>query len=280
VIQFPQGDGRRGAARSPQSPSEDAHAGDERLAGASDDAGASTDGARAAGDAGGFGTAGAGVSASAGGVAEQAVPGGGGRGSGPRVDARGLPVERFWNLPNTVTMLRIGVVPILLFVPVADGPTGSRFMAWAFIIAALTDWLDGYLARRDGGKHVTRIGKLLDPLADKLIVSTALIMLLAMGRIPLWGAAMVVVIVGRELAVTGLRGIASSHGMVVAAAGPGKLKTVAQSAAIAALLFHYETLGLPAHAIGMTLLAIATALTLWSGYLYFSEYFGWQRDPR
>ena len=87
---------------------------------------------------------------------------------------------------------------------------------------------------------------------------------------------MVVVIVGRELAVTGLRGIAGSHGMIVAAQGPGKIKTIAQSAAIGALLFHYETLGLPAHEIGMTLLAIATALTLWSGYLYFVGYFGEQ----
>jgi len=77
--------------------------------------------------------------------------------------------------------------------------------------------------------------------------------------------------------VTGLRGIASSQGQVVAAAWPGKLKTIAQSAAIGALLFHYETIGLPAHAIGMTLLGIATALTLWSGYLYFAQYFGWGR---
>lgn len=192
-------------------------------------------------------------------------------------EAEAVPVERFWNLPNTVTMLRTGVVPILLFLPLAQGEAGSRFMAWAFIVAALTDWLDGYLARRDGGKDVTRIGKLLDPLADKLIVSTALIMLLSIGRIPLWGAGMVVVIVGRELAVTGLRGIASSQGQVVAAAWPGKLKTIAQSAAIGALLFHYETIGLPAHAIGMTLLGIATALTLWSGYLYFAQYFGWGR---
>ena len=208
-----------------------------------------------------------------------------GRGQGdadaaPEVDASGLPVERFWNLPNTVTMLRIGVVPILLFLPLAQGKAGSQFMAWAFILAALTDWLDGWLARRDGGKHVTRIGKLLDPLADKMIVSTALVMLLAIGRIPLWGAGMVVVIIGRELAVTGLRGIASGHGLVVAAQLPGKLKTFAQSAAIAALLFHYETWGLPAHAIGMTLLAIATALTLWSGYLYFQGYFGGQRPTR
>ncbi|MAG30448.1 MAG: CDP-diacylglycerol--glycerol-3-phosphate 3-phosphatidyltransferase [Deltaproteobacteria bacterium] len=185
--------------------------------------------------------------------------------------------EIFWNLPNTVTMLRIGVVPILLFLPWATGLAGSRFMAWAFIIAALTDILDGWLARRDGGRDITKIGKLLDPLADKLIVSTALIMLLAVGRIPLWGAGMVVVIVGRELAVTGLRGIAGVEGVVVAAGGPGKIKTVAQSIATGALLFHYETLGLPAHEIGMTLLAIATALTLWSGYLYFQDYFGWRR---
>lgn len=186
--------------------------------------------------------------------------------------------ERFWNLPNSVTMLRIGVVPVLLFLPMATTVSGSRFMAWAFILAAVTDILDGWLARRSGGKDITRIGKLLDPLADKLIVSTALIMLLSIGRIPLWASWMVVVIVGRELAVTGLRGIASSHGQIVAATGPGKLKTIAQTVATAALLFHFETLGLPAHDIGMTLLAIATVLTLWSGYLYFSDYFGW-RSP-
>jgi CDP-diacylglycerol--glycerol-3-phosphate 3-phosphatidyltransferase len=204
----------------------------------------------------------------------------------PSVDARptgspthpthGFAREIFWNLPNSVTMLRIAVVPVLMCLPLFDGPAGSRFMAWAFIFAALTDILDGWLARRNGGLAITRIGKLLDPLADKLLVSTALIMMLAMGRIPLWGAGMVVVIVGRELAVTGLRGIASTHGHVVAATFPGKIKAVSQSVATAALLFHYETFGLPAHEIGMTLLAIATALTLWSGYLYFSDYFGWR----
>jgi CDP-diacylglycerol---glycerol-3-phosphate 3-phosphatidyltransferase len=198
---------------------------------------------------------------------------------GPPMIPGELARERFWNLPNSVTMLRIGVVPVLLFLPFALTPSGSRFMAWAFILAAVTDILDGWLARRSGGKDITRIGKLLDPLADKLIVSTALIMLLAIGRIPLWASGMVVVIVGRELAVTGLRGIASSHGQVVAATGPGKLKTLSQTVATAALLFHYETLGLPAHDLGMTLLAIATVLTLWSGYLYFADYFGWSRAP-
>jgi CDP-diacylglycerol--glycerol-3-phosphate 3-phosphatidyltransferase len=203
------------------------------------------------------------------------------RGAPPLADTIGtaaaLPPEVFWNWPNTVTMLRMLAVPVLLFLPLAEGVSGSRFMAWVFIVAALSDLLDGWLARRDNGRGVTRIGKLLDPLADKLLVSTALIMLLAIGRIPLWGAGMVVVIVGRELAVTGLRGIASSQGHVVAAAWPGKLKTLAQNIATGALLFHYETLGLPAHAIGMTLLAIATALTLWSGYTYFSDYFRGRR---
>jgi CDP-diacylglycerol--glycerol-3-phosphate 3-phosphatidyltransferase len=200
-----------------------------------------------------------------------------GTGPGTETGLGNLPPEVFWNLPNTVTMLRIAVVPVFLFMPLALSVSGSRFMAWAFIIAALSDILDGWLARRDEGRGVTRIGKLLDPLADKLIVSTALIMLLAVGRIPLWGAGMVVVIVGRELAVTGLRGIASSQGHVVAASGAGKLKTLAQNIATGALLFHHETLGLPAHEVGMTLLAIATALTLWSGYAYFSDYFGWGR---
>lgn len=195
--------------------------------------------------------------------------------AGPPLDASGQPREIFWNLPNTVTMLRIAVVPILLFIPMAQSLAGSRFMAWAFIIASVTDILDGWLARRDGGRDITRIGKLLDPLADKLLVTTALVMLLSIGRIPIWGSAMVVVIIGRELAVTGLRGMAGSQGLTVAAEGPGKLKAIAQSVAVSALLFHHETLGLPAHEIGMTLLAIATALTLWSGYLYFRDYFGW-----
>jgi len=189
--------------------------------------------------------------------------------------ARSVPLirERFWNLPNTITMLRIGVVPALIFIPYALSETGSAVMAWLFIVAASSDLLDGWLARR--ANEVTRIGKLLDPLADKLLVTTALVMLMAAGRLHgLSEGLMVVVIVGRELAVTGLRGIASSQGHVVAASWQGKLKAVTQNVAVGALLFHHETLGLPAHEIGLTLLAIASALTLWSGYRYFADYFG------
>jgi CDP-diacylglycerol--glycerol-3-phosphate 3-phosphatidyltransferase len=180
--------------------------------------------------------------------------------------------ERFWNLPNTITVVRLAVIPVLLAFPLFDGPVGSRVVAWLFIISALGDIIDGMAAR--WGQQVTRIGKLLDPLADKLTVTTALIVLLNIDRIPGWATSLVVVIIGRELAVTGLRGIASAGGQVVAATGLGKVKTLTQNVAIGALLFPDPTLGLPAHRIGLALLGAATALTLWSGYVYFADYFG------
>jgi len=180
--------------------------------------------------------------------------------------------EHFWNLPNTITVVRLAVVPVLLAFPLFDGPVGSRVVAWLFIVSALGDILDGVAAR--WGQQVTRIGKLLDPLADKLTVTTALIILLNIDRIPGWATSLVVVIIGRELAVTGLRGIASAGGQVVAASWPGKVKTLTQNVAIGALLFPDPTLGLPAHRIGLILLGAATALTLWSGYVYFADYFG------
>jgi len=177
----------------------------------------------------------------------------------------------FWNLPNTITALRAAVVPVLLLHPLFSGETGSTVMAWIFIVAAISDLVDGWLARR--GKQVTHIGVLLDPLADKLLVTTALIVLLAMGRIPIWAIWMVVTIVGRELAVTGLRGLASAGGQIVAASALGKIKTVTQNIAVGALLFHFETLGLDANRVGLVFLFVATALTIASGYRYFADYF-------
>jgi CDP-diacylglycerol--glycerol-3-phosphate 3-phosphatidyltransferase len=189
----------------------------------------------------------------------------------PLRSAHAVDPGTFWNLPNSITALRAAVVPVLLVHPLFAGEWGSTVMAWIFIVAAISDLVDGWLARR--GQQVTHIGVLLDPLADKLVVSTALIVLLAMGRIPTWGTWMVVTIVGRELAVTGLRGIASAGGQIVAASGLGKLKTVAQNIAVGALLFHYPTLGLDAHAVGLVFLFVATALTIASGYRYFADYF-------
>lgn len=184
--------------------------------------------------------------------------------------------EKFWNLPNTITVVRVGVVPILLLLPWFSHASGSTFIGWAFVVAAVSDLVDGWLARR--GQQVTRIGKLLDPLADKLIVSTALIVLIATGRIPDWATWMAVVIVGRELAVTGLRGLASSQGQVMAASGYGKLKTFSQNVAIGAMIFYYPTLVFSFHHIGLALLGLATLLTLWSGYRYFAEYFRAEED--
>ena len=187
----------------------------------------------------------------------------------------------------SVTVGRVMLVPVFLVGALRlqglverglEAGTLRWGLALTVAVIAASDVLDGWLARRAGGSGVTRIGQLLDPLADKLLVATALVMLLAVGRIPLWGAGMVVVIIGRELAVTGLRGIASSEGQIVAATWPGKLKTLVQNVATVALLLHHEVFGLPAHEIGMTLLAIATALTLWSGYTYFSGYFGGRRS--
>jgi CDP-diacylglycerol--glycerol-3-phosphate 3-phosphatidyltransferase len=202
----------------------------------------------------------------------------------------GLPRERFWNLPNTITVLRTTAVPVLLMLPIlGHSRSASVAVAWFFIVAALTDLLDGWLARR--GKQVTHIGKLLDPLADKLLVSTALIVLLVSpyprlpgaeelvsARIPAWATWMVVVIVGRELAVTGLRSIASAGGHVMAATWLGKAKALCQNVSIGALLFPSDTLGV-AHQVGMSLLFVATALTLASGYLYFRDYFGGLGGP-
>ncbi len=189
----------------------------------------------------------------------------------PPVTESAAGAETFWNLPNTITAMRAAVVPVMLLHPFFPSETGSAVMAWIFIVAAVSDLVDGWLARR--GQQVTHIGKLLDPLADKLLVSTALIVMLAMGRIPLWATWMVVTIVGRELAVTGLRGIASAGGQVVAASRLGKVKTVTQNIAVGALLFHFTTIGLNAQTVGLVFLFIATTLTIASGYRYFRDYF-------
>lgn len=179
--------------------------------------------------------------------------------------------ERFWNLPNTITVVRLAVIPVLLVFPQFPDPASSRVVAWLFIVAAIGDLVDGWAARRGG--QVTEIGKLLDPLADKITVSTALIVLLMMDRIPEYALVLVVVIVSRELAVTGLRGMASADGQVVAAGPGGKIKTLAQNIAIVCLLFPRGTLGVPNHQLGVALLVVATALTFWSGYVYFADFF-------
>jgi CDP-diacylglycerol--glycerol-3-phosphate 3-phosphatidyltransferase len=140
------------------------------------------------------------------------------------------------------------------------------FFSWfVFSIAACTDWVDGYVARRYGA--VTVLGKLMDPLADKVLVATALIMLIPLGRLPAW---ITLVILSREMLVTGLRGVASSSGIVVAASGLGKLKSIMQYIGLGTLIFPLDLLPIPhLHQIGLVLLYIALILTVWSGLDYF-----------
>ena len=181
--------------------------------------------------------------------------------------------EQLWNLPNTITIVRLAVLPVLAALPWFPSARASTIVGWLFVLSAAGDLVDGWIARRQG--LITAIGKHLDPLADKLTTATALIVLLAIDRVPApWGAAAVSVIIGREIAVTGLRSFGAEYGAVMAAGWQGKLKTVFQNVAVGFLLFPKGTLGLPNHAIGASLLVLAVALTLWSGWGYFAAFFG------
>jgi len=134
-----------------------------------------------------------------------------------------------------------------------------------FTLAAATDWVDGYIARRY--EAVTVLGKLMDPLADKVLVSAALIMLIPLDRIPAWVA---LVILSREMMVTGLRGVASASGVVVAASGLGKIKSIMQYIGLGTLIFPLGLLPIPyLHQIGLGLVYVALVLTVWSGLDYF-----------
>jgi len=175
--------------------------------------------------------------------------------------------KSIFNLPNSLTLFRIACIPVLVLLLFFPHKATSFLAAVVFGLASLSDLLDGFLARR---QHlVTTFGKFLDPLADKLVVSAALIMLIPLGRAPAW---MVVVIVGRELAITGLRSMAVSEGKVISADELGKKKMVFQIVAILGLLLHYEYFGINFHAIGMFFLWVAVVLTLWSGFNYFRRF--------
>lgn len=172
------------------------------------------------------------------------------------------------NLPNTISVVRIGVIPILFFLLLSPGPLMSIVIAVLFIAAALTDLLDGHVARR---YHiVTTMGKFLDPIADKLIVNTAMILLIPIGRIPTWIVAIIII---RDFIVDGIRNIASSEGLIIDASPLGKRKTLCQIFAVSALMIHYPFFGADAHAVGMVILYIALVLTVLSGFDYFIKFY-------
>ena len=169
--------------------------------------------------------------------------------------------------PNVLTLLRIACVPILIWLLMHTGPIPSAIAAAVFFIATITDYFDGYIAR--SYNSVTAIGKFLDPMADKLVVTTALIMLAGMARTPHVPAWMVVVLVAREILVTGLRAVAATEGMVMAADELGKYKMSLQAIAITGLLIHYTYFYVDTFAFGMFVLWIALVVTVWSGIDYY-----------
>lgn len=142
--------------------------------------------------------------------------------------------DEFFNLPNMLTMFRILVIPLVLVFVYFESRVNSFVAACLFGLASVTDFFDGWLARRNGQSTV--LGKFLDPLADKLIVTSVLVMLIPLGRIPAW---IVVLLLSRELAITGLRSIASSEGLIIDASQGGKWKTAFQLTGILGLLIHY-----------------------------------------
>ncbi len=172
-----------------------------------------------------------------------------------------------WNVPNALTMLRIALIPVFVVIFYLPVPWARPLCAVVFTLAAVTDWLDGYLARRWG--QTSALGAFLDPVADKLMVAIALVLLVqADPRMLL--ALPAAVIIGREITVSALREWMAEIGAraKVAVSMAGKLKTTAQMIAIVLLIIGGPVLGLPIVALGLVLLYIAALLTLWSMLLY------------
>jgi CDP-diacylglycerol---glycerol-3-phosphate 3-phosphatidyltransferase len=173
-----------------------------------------------------------------------------------------------FNLPNTITLIRISLVPFLFILLLSPGEFWSLILAILFVAASVTDLVDGYIARK---YHlVTTMGKFLDPIADKLIINTAMILLIPVNRIPAWIVAITII---RDLLVDGIRSIASSEGIYIQASRLGKQKTFAQIVAVTALIIHYPFCGADAHLIGMVILYLALVLTIYSGVDYFLKYY-------
>ena len=189
-----------------------------------------------------------------------------------------------FNLPNAVTLTRIGMIPIILTFTYYESRLNSFVAAIVFAVTAATDFLDGWIARRRG--LVTVIGKFLDPLADKLVVVSTLIMLVHLGRVAAW---LVIVIMAREFIVSGLRTMAMGEGIVIAAGQEGKYKTAVQLAAISFLLVHYRyqvdfllfQVEVDANAVGTWLLYLSMAFSVWSAAVYIRDFLqiAYRRDP-
>ena len=171
------------------------------------------------------------------------------------------------NIPNGLTILRLALVPLYV---IAFSLTGTPWMivaATIFLLASLTDWLDGYWARRH--QQVTDFGTLLDPIADKILILAALVMLVQVGRVPGW---LVILSLSREFAVTALRAVAAASGRILPAERLGKLKMALQTVSVMVLILEPVVPWSPIHRVGISLLLLATALALLSAGRYAIQY--------
>jgi CDP-diacylglycerol--glycerol-3-phosphate 3-phosphatidyltransferase len=176
-------------------------------------------------------------------------------------------LKKHFSNPNVLTMYRVFAIPGLVILLLFPNRFTTFFAALIFSIASITDALDGFFARRLGLE--SSFGKVMDPVADKLLVSSAFIMMTSLGWVPAW---IVCIIIGREMAVTGLRNLMAEGRQDVSASNLGKYKTGFQIAAIIPLLIHYPYLGIQFHLIGMFFLWCALLLTVWSGADYFLRF--------
>ena len=172
------------------------------------------------------------------------------------------------NLANKLTLLRIILIPLFMIFALTDYPFGRFWAAVVFGLAAATDGLDGYVARKR--REVTNLGKLLDPLADKLLVAAALITMTELGRIPSW---ITIVIIGREFLITGMRGVASAEGIIIAANKLGKTKTVLQIVALSMVILDDYLIQYIGFSPGMWVLYVAVVFTVVSGVEYLLKAF-------
>lgn len=176
-------------------------------------------------------------------------------------------IKEILSHPNTLTLFRIAAVPGIVMLLMFPNRFCTFLAALLFSAAAITDYLDGFYARQLG--LVSELGKIMDPVADKLLVSSTMIMLASLNWIPAW---VVCIIIGRELAVSGLRNVISGKGEDLSASNLGKYKTGFQIAAMIPLLIHYEYIGIDFHVIGMVFLWLALIFTLYSGADYFIRF--------
>ena len=178
-----------------------------------------------------------------------------------------------WTLPNILSLFRIAIIPVLVYFLTFTDAVSALWAAFLFLLGSVSDFFDGYFARRN--QSVSDLGKLLDPLADKLMILSALVMLAAMDRmdepeVPGW---LVAAVVARETAVTILRGLALTEGVVMEAEELGKYKFVLQSFAVFGLLVHYPYLGIDFYVIGMYFLVVSAVIAIWSGVNYHRRFF-------